>query len=75
MNIIYLTVIQPSIDYADTVWGNCPEIYKNIIQGLQNHVARTITGNYDYVNFRGIDLAMELNWQRLKNATTSIWLL
>ena len=60
---IYLTVIQPSIDYGSIVWGNYPDIYKNRIQGLQNNAARTVTGNFDYVNYRGIDLVRQLRWQ------------
>ena len=30
--MIYLIVIQSSIDYADIIWRHCPEIYKNMIQ-------------------------------------------
>ena len=39
MNIIilYLTVIQLTIDYGNTVWENFPGNYKNMIKGLQNH--------------------------------------
>ena len=53
---IYTTVIQPTIDYAISIWGCTSEqnIYK--IQRLQNRAARIITGNYDFINTRGIDL-------------------
>ena len=35
-------------------------IYK--IQRLQNRAARIITGNYDFINTRGIDLVKNLKW-------------
>lgn len=57
---IYLSCIQPHIEYAYTVWGDCPN--KDKLQRLQNRAARIITGNFDYVNIRGINLVKSLGW-------------
>ena len=59
---IYTSVIQPTIGYAISIWGctSKQNIYK--IQRLQNRAARIITGNYDFINTRGIDLVKNLKW-------------
>ena len=67
LTAIYLKVIQPAIDYADTIWGNCPKTYRDMVQRLQNTAARAVSGNYDYVNFRGIDIVKELGWQSFED--------
>ena len=66
LSAIYLNVIQPSIDYADTVWGNCPKTYRDMVQRLQNSAARAVSGNFDFINFRGIDIVRELGWQNFE---------
>ena len=63
---IFKTTILPCIDYADTVWGTCSEKGMKMAQRLQNFAARIITGNYDYINFRGEDLVRQLKWQTIK---------
>ena len=59
---IYTSCIQPTIDYAISIWGctSKQNIYK--MQRLQNRAARIITGNYDFINTRGIDLVKHLKW-------------
>ena len=56
MGNIYVTAVQPCIDYAISVWGQTSEynIYK--IQRLQNYAARLVTNNFDYVNCRSADI-------------------
>jgi hypothetical protein len=36
------------------------------VQWLQNHAARVIEGNFDYVNTRGIELVVKLGWMTIK---------
>ena len=52
---IYTSIIQPKIDYAISIWGYTTAHNINKVQRLQNRAARILTGNYDYVNTRGID--------------------
>ena len=64
---IYTSIIQPKIDYAISIWGyttahNIDPIHGSInkVQRLQNRAARILTGNFDYVNTRGINLVKTL---------------
>ena len=59
---IYTSAIQPTIDYAISIWEYTSKqnIYK--IQRLQNRAARINTENYDFINTRGIDLVKNLKW-------------
>ena len=57
---IYTSIIQPKIDYAISVWGYTTAHNINKVQRLQNRTARILTGTYDYVNTRGIDLVKTL---------------
>ena len=63
LNTICKTCIFPSFDYACTVWGYSTIKNRNSIQRLQNYAARIVTSNFDYVNYRGIDIVKQLNWQ------------
>ena len=58
--LIYTSIIQPKIDYALSIWGYTTAHNINKVQQLQNRVARILTGNFDYVNTRGIDLVKTL---------------
>ena len=53
---IYQCVIQPRLDYAITLWGFTSQLNLSRVQHLQNRAARIITGNFDYINVRGIDI-------------------
>ena len=57
---IYTSIIQPKIDYAISIWGYTTAHNINKVQRLQNRAARILTGNFDYVNTRGIDLVKTL---------------
>ena len=57
---IYTSIIQPKIDYAISIWGYTTAHNINKVQRLQNRAARILTGNYDYVNTRCIDLVKTL---------------
>ena len=58
-----------------TVWGYTSNQNIKTIQLLQNRTARIITGNYDYINTRGIDLVRQLKWMTItqrRNYFTSL---
>ena len=58
---VYKSYIEPLLDYGINL--HCCSTQKNIelVQRVQNHVAKLITGKFDYVNCRGIDLIKSLN--------------
>ena len=58
---IYKSIVQPKIDYAITLWGYSTDINVNKIQRMQNRAIRAIVNNFDFVNYRGIDLVKDLN--------------
>ncbi len=62
----YKTKVQPFIDYALSIWGNCNEYSKNMIFLLQKRAVRIVTGNVDFINVRGQDIMNELGWQTLE---------
>ena len=63
---IYKTYVQPKFDYGVTIWGCTTEQNLNKIQRIQNLAARVITGNFDYINTRGIDLVKHLKLQNIR---------
>ena len=58
-------MIQPTIDYAITVWGHTTAANIGKVQRIQNYAARILTGNFDYVNCRGIDIVKTLGWMNV----------
>ena len=62
---IYTSIIQPKSDYAISVWGYTTAHNINKVQRLQNIAARILTGNYDYVNTRWIDLVKTLGFMNV----------
>ena len=65
LKIVYNSIIQPSIDYAITVWGHTSLENLNKVQRLQNKAARIICNDFDYINTRGIDLVKQLKWMNV----------
>ena len=57
---IYTSIILPKIDYAISIWGYRTAHNITKVQRWQNIAARILTGNYYYVNTRGIDLVKTL---------------
>ena len=53
--------IQPRLDYVITLYGCSTQKNIDLVQRVQNHAARLIMGNFDYINCRGIDLVKRLN--------------
>ena len=66
MRKIYLTTIQPCIDYGISVWGQTSECNLMKIQRLQNYAARLVTNNFDYYNCRSSELIKGLNWMTVR---------
>ena len=58
----YNTYVQPILEYACSVWGNCAQYNLDQVQRLQNRAARAICKNYDFINTRGLDLVLGLGW-------------
>ena len=56
---IYTSIIRPKIDFAISVWAIRPHITLIKCSGCKT-AARILTGNFDYVNTRGIDLVKTL---------------
>ena len=65
LNHLYLSIIQPSMDFAISVWGYCSDANKEMVTRLQHRAARIVTGNRDYINVRGADLVKEMGWQTI----------
>ena len=63
---VFNSTIQPCFDYGITVWGNTTAYNLAKVQHIQNYAARVITGNFDYINNRGIDLVRSLGWMAIK---------
>ena len=57
---IYKTYIQPKLEYGITLWGCTTEGNLDKVQRVQNFAARLITGNFDYINYRGLELVKSL---------------
>ena len=58
---VYKSYVQPRLDYGITLYGCSTQKNIDLIQRVQNHAARLITGNFDYINCRGIELVESLN--------------
>ena len=47
------------------LWGFTSKYYLYKVQRLQNRAARIITGDFDYVHVRGIDIVKNLKWMNV----------
>ena len=63
---IYMSSVQPCIDYAITVWGNTTNCNLDKIQRIQNFAARVVTNQFDYVNVRGLYIVKSLGWMNVR---------
>ena len=62
LKLLYEKAVQPVFDYACTVWSNTKQGNIQKLQRAQNYAARIVSGNFDYVNFRSLDLLHALKW-------------
>ena len=58
---MYKSHIQLRLDYDITLYGSSTQENIDLVQRVQNHAARLIMGNFDYINSRRIDLVKSLN--------------
>ena len=66
LNKIYLSSIQPVIDYAICSWGFTFNYNIDKIQRLQNFAARIVSDNFNYINHRGLDIIKSLKWMNVR---------
>ena len=64
---VYKSYVQPRLDYGITLYGCSTQNNIDLIQRVQNHAARLITGNFDYINCRGIKLVKSLNLYTIRD--------
>ena len=57
VNNIY---IKPRLYYGITLYGCSTQKNIHLVQRVQNHTAKLITANFDYINCRGLDLVNSL---------------
>ena len=57
----------PIIDYSATVWGPFSKKVSMRVERIEHMYARTISGNYDFINTRGIDLMKTLKMSPFEN--------
>ena len=64
---VYKSYVQPRLDYGITLYGCSTQKNIDLIQRVQNHAARLITGNFNYINCRGIELVKTLNLYTIRD--------
>ena len=62
LKFLYEKTIQPVMDCVWSVWSNTKKGNIDKLQRAQNYAARIISGNFDYINTRSIDLLRSLRW-------------
>ena len=63
LNMLYFSLVQPIIDYACSVWGQCSNNAIDKLSRLQKRAARVVTGNFDYTSSHGEVIVRDLKWQ------------
>ena len=64
---VYKNYTQPRLDYGITLYGCSTQENIDLVQRVQNHATRLITGNFDYINCCGIDLVKSLNLYNIRD--------
>ena len=63
LNVLYKTTIQPCIDYACSVWGNCSAKNRKLILRIQKRAARIVSKQFGSFEVNSAELFNELKWQ------------
>lgn len=66
---VYSSTIEPAIDYLSTIWGHVSVGNINKAQRVQNMAARIITGTFDFINVRGLEVVNDLGWNDFQART------
>ena len=64
---LYNTMCVPVIDYAATIWGGFSQDVIHKMSRLEHIAARTLSGNYDFINIRGKELMYDLKMSHFTN--------
>ena len=64
VEIIYISVIRPHLEYADVVWNNCTKYKVNVLEKIQLEAARIVTGATKLVSLE--ILYNETGWKSLE---------
>ena len=63
---VYKSYIQSKLEYGLTIWGCTTDTNLGKIQRIQSLAARIISGNFDYINSRGVDIVRSLHLKTVK---------
>ena len=63
LNTLYKSTIQPCIDYACSVWGNCSSKTRELIHRIQRRAARIVSKKYGARDISVTELIKDLKWQ------------
>ena len=58
---VYKSYIQSKLEYGLTIWGCTTDTNMGKIQRMQSLAARIITGNFDPIHSRGVDIVRSLH--------------
>ena len=65
LETIYLSFVQPLLEYGDVIWDNCTIYEKDELNKIQNEAARICSGTTRLVSLT--NLAKEIGWDSLDN--------
>ena len=65
LTTLYITIIEPSFRYCNTVWGQCQNLLLDKLQTLKNKAARIVAGK-SYKEADHIKLLQELGWLNVR---------
>ena len=62
---LYEPLFQSNLDYCITVWGHAANKYINLLQRLQNRLARVVTNNFNR-DISSSDICQDLGWMSVR---------
>ena len=64
LSTLFLSIIQPHLDYYISVWGSCDQTKLQLLQKIQNRAARIVTSNFDF-STNSQELIKQLLWMNI----------